>query len=529
MNFLSLACALLLAAGADRVQHLPEGWQRINALAIDPRDPRTLYLDVLTEERGGGLFRSADGGRTWKALPKTAAGPGSTVIADETGMLVLALAISPLDSNTLFAGTYAGAFKSTDGGKSWTPSLLGKAAQPKEGSSHLKVSALRFDPANPKAVYAGTEAGVFRSTDEGSHWTLLPAGPVKDEFGMEDPDIQAGDLVFDPSRPGNFFALTQGGILKTGDAGSSWRQIDKDLGIEDEFITAQALAIDPRSPRVLLIGNDEGLFKSTNDGETWSHLSEAVTGPFRALVFDPSQAGVVYAGRSGDLLRSDDGGQTWARIRTNGVTALILDPQAPATIYAGTEEGLFKSMNRGETWAPAGSGLPGSPQGAPGPPQAATDDAIVRKVFGPAVQIQRPLSPLIFYGDFNGDGESDLLAIVTLDSKVGIPKDVTILEPWGKPELPAPERPRALVIVHRKGDQILGRFVLLGEVPNSWKPDYSGDLDVEVVNQGEGKEALPDVTLRGDVIRTPARVWGDDIFLYWDGQTYKTFAPEEEP
>ncbi len=98
-----------------------------------------------SEKRGGGLFRSTDAGKRWKALPKTAAGPGSSVLADETGMLVLELALSPLDSNTLFAGTYAGAFKSTDGGEMWS--------QPSDTVTG-PFRALVFDPskADPRAA-----------------------------------------------------------------------------------------------------------------------------------------------------------------------------------------------------------------------------------------------------------------------------------------------------------------------------------------------------------------------------------------
>ena len=556
MNVRFLACLTLFVAGAGALggfQGLPENWQRINALAIDPHDPRILYLDVITERRGGGLFKSTDGGSTWQALPKSASSPGSSGLEDPSGMMVLGLVVSPLKPDTLFAGTLAGSFKSTDGGRSWAPMEPVRIDRPQKGPKNVTLSGLQFDPANPKTLYARTGEGLLKSTDEGLHWTLLRIEPVVTEIeqegsesqledpefdplrpttfymGLEDPENQVGDLVLDPHRPATLYALTGGGLFKTRDAGSSWRLIGKGVAIEEPFADIQVLAIDPHSPKLLLAGAEEGLFKSVDEGETWSPWGQGLESPFNLLAFDPEKPGVVYAVAGGSLLRSENAGETWSRIREGGATAFAFDPRNPATIYVGTDAGLFKSTDRGETWTSASRGLPGTPQAAPGPPKPATDDAIVRTVFGPSVQIERPSRPMMFRGDFNGDGEGDLITVVTLDSKAQLPKDVTVLEPWGKSELPPPERPRALAILHRKGDQILGRFVAVGDLPNSWEPDWAGDIDVEVVSQKEGKEVLQGVIPKGDVIRTSAQVWGNDMFLYWDGITYRSFAPEEEP
>jgi len=160
-------------------------------------------------------------------------------------------------------------------------------------------------------------------------------------------------------------------------------------------------------------------------------------------------------------------------------------------------------------------------------PKPATDDAIVRKVFGPSVQIEQPSRPLMFRGDFNGDGEGDLITVVTLDSKAKLPKDVKVLEPWGKAELPPSERSRALAILHRKGDQILGRFIAVGDLPNSWEPEWE-DMGLKVLSRKEGKEAIQGAIPKGDVLQIPTQA-GIDMYLYWDGKNYRNFAPDEEP
>jgi len=554
MNVRLLACLALLLAGASALggfQGLPGNWQRINALAIDPHDPRILYLDVITQRHGGGLFKSTDGGSTWQALSKSASSPGSSGLEDPSGMMVLALVVSPLKPDTLFAGTHVGPFKSTDGGKSWAPIESGMIDRSQKGPTNVTVSGLQFDPANPKTLYAGTEAGLFKSTDEGLHWTVLRIEPVGNEIELEDPESQSGDsdfdplrpmpfymglkdpenqvggLVFDPHRPATFYAGTKGGLFKTHDAGSSWRLIGKGLAIEEPFADIQALAIDPHSPKALLAGSEEGLFKSVDEGETWSPWGQGLEGSFGGIAFDPGKPEVVYAVAGGGLLRSENAGEIWSRIREDQATAFALDPRNSATIYFGTATGLFKSTDRGETWTSASRGLPGTPQATPGLPKPATDDALVRNVFGPSIQIERPSRPMMFRGDFSGDGEGDLITVITLDSKAQLPKEVTVLEPWGKSELPAPEWSRALAILHRKGDQILGRFVAVGDLPNSWEPDWE-DMGIEVVSRKEGKKLLQGVISKGDVLQIPTQT-GIDMFLFWDGKIYRNFAPEEEP
>lgn len=361
MRSFTLFVLLLASTGAlGGPSGLPENWQRVNALAIDPKDPRILYLDMVTENRGGGLFKSTDGGSTWQALPRKAGGPGSNGIEDSPGM-VLTLVVSPLKPGTLFAGTFSGLFKSTNRGLEWAAMEVGKVDQARRDSRPLAVSVLLFDPKNSTTLYAGTEEGVFRSTDEGLHWTPLPAGPVVTEFGMDAAELEVSALVADPTRSGTLYAVGQAGIYKTVDDGSSWHLIDKGLRVEEFSPGVEALAVDPQSPQVLLASTGEGLFRSADGGESWSLREDGIESEVRLLAFEPGNSAMVYAGTGGALLRSDNGGESWMRLLVEGVTTLVFDPRDPATIYAGTDTGLFKSTNRGESWISAGRGLAGTP------------------------------------------------------------------------------------------------------------------------------------------------------------------------
>ena len=117
---------------------LPDG-AIVNALAIDPSTPRTVYAGTYLT----GVFKTTDGGATWTA-------------ADAGLPLVLALAIDPTRAGTLYAGTEGGGvFKSTDGGRTWGPLNPGL-------TYGLSIQALALDPATPNRLYAGTSgAGVF--------------------------------------------------------------------------------------------------------------------------------------------------------------------------------------------------------------------------------------------------------------------------------------------------------------------------------------------------------------------------------
>ena len=114
----------------------PEGGT-INALAIDPQTPSTLYAGT----SGGGVFQSTDGGANWRAI--------NTGL---TGGEVRALAIDPQTPSTLYAGTSGrGVFQSTDGGASWRAINTGLTT--------LDVRALAIDAHTPGTLYAGTSGG----------------------------------------------------------------------------------------------------------------------------------------------------------------------------------------------------------------------------------------------------------------------------------------------------------------------------------------------------------------------------------
>jgi hypothetical protein len=143
-------------------------------------------------ERGGGAFKSADGGGNW-----------STINTGLTSTNVYALAISPSEPATIYAGTSGGGvFKSTNSGGSW--------AAANTGLTNLNVRALAIDPVTAATLYAGTGGGVFRSTDSGGTWAAFNAGL---------PNLPVNSLALDPTGTTLCAGLEGGGVWQlTGSA-----------------------------------------------------------------------------------------------------------------------------------------------------------------------------------------------------------------------------------------------------------------------------------------------------------------------
>ena len=178
----------------------------VYTIAIDPRTPTTLYAGT----QGVGVFRSMDAGSSWSAI--------NSGMPDNTGLTlsIATLAIDPTAPSTLYAGriidqvngviTNGGAYRSTNGGATWTSASTGLSTNP------LSVRALAIDPAAPSTLYAavdgflGAEGGVvFRSTNSGASWNPIDTGLPNGGKALA-----VGILAFAPSTPPAIYALSFG-------------------------------------------------------------------------------------------------------------------------------------------------------------------------------------------------------------------------------------------------------------------------------------------------------------------------------
>jgi photosystem II stability/assembly factor-like uncharacterized protein len=336
---LLLAAAPGLAATGRWSPLGPDGGT-VTTLAVDPVDSRIVYAGT---QKGEGVFKSRDGGETWSpsgaGLPKT-----------PPGYSVFCLAIDPRRPAILYAGTLSfGLYKSTDGGASWSPSQRGLSA-------NLGVSALAIDPRAPGTVFAGTGAGIFKTTDGGANWKLR-------NVGLPDATL-VSDLAIDPKRPAVVYAAVgPSGLYKSINGGETWTLSNRGLPAQQWIDT---LAIDPRRSATVYASTYAGLFKSTNGGASWfpsnTGLPKSIVSD---LVIDPRSSRTLFAGTffGAGVFRSDDSGASWrpidAGLSNLVIWGLAITPQG--TVYAATDGdskpgGVFQSAD-GQTWRRTVRGL----------------------------------------------------------------------------------------------------------------------------------------------------------------------------
>ena len=289
------------------------GSGRVNALAVDPHDPWTVYAATIT-----GIYKTSDGGVTWRRLDAPGAPAGQTE----------AVAIAP--NSTVYAGSCGGGsgylVRTTDGGSTWTSATAGLV--------NTCIESLAIDPSNPLRVYAGTNAvgapigsstsGVFRSIDGGATWQRRSSG-----IGNE--TVLA--LAIDPTVTSTLYAgLVLRGVFKSTNNGENWSVKNTGLPtVPNPFVpsvqmppTVEAIVVDPLDPRTVYAGLFEGVFRSNDGGERWTATTPPTLTNVSDLVLDPSAPLTVYASTlSGGVARSQDGGASWSSF-SNGLTELFV-------------------------------------------------------------------------------------------------------------------------------------------------------------------------------------------------------------
>ena len=212
------------------------------------------------------------------------------------------------------------------------------------------VASLVIAPTAPTTLYAGSTAGVLRSTNGGTTWSVVisVAGPA---------------LAIDPITPTTVYANAFGsGVFKSTDGGTTWSGVNTGL----PGVPVLALAINPLTPTTLYAGtNGSGVFKSTDGGSSWSAMNTGLPDGFpivSVLAIDPITPTTVYAG-AGSAFKSTDGGSTWNAVLADvadggGIRFLVVDPLTPTTVYAADFQNVFRSTNGGSTWSTINLGLP---------------------------------------------------------------------------------------------------------------------------------------------------------------------------
>jgi photosystem II stability/assembly factor-like uncharacterized protein len=281
-------------SSTDGGQH----WSRLSAVApredlvvgrllIHPTKSNLLYAGAYTtgNGEGGGVFRSTDGGVTWKELPGIA------------GQSVRALIMAPGEPQRLFAGTLEGVFRSYDGGATWD------RISPKDNVEIHNVESLAVDPRDPSIVYAGTWHLPWKTTDGGAHWFSIKEGI------LDDSDVFTITVDWFANNIAYLGACS--GIYRTENAGKVWRKVH---GIPFSARRTRAIRQDPEHPSVVYAGTTEGLWKTADGGEAWTQMTSP-TLIVNEVAIDPGHPEhIVLATDRAGVLESRDGAKTFQPI-----------------------------------------------------------------------------------------------------------------------------------------------------------------------------------------------------------------------
>ncbi|HEY0988480.1 MAG TPA: hypothetical protein VGD80_15555 [Kofleriaceae bacterium] len=416
-------------------------------VAIAASSPSTIYAVYSRKSDNAldGLFRSTDGGVTWTRQTATNLGNIIGAQAFWSGRIF----VHPTNPSEVWIDG-VGLARSTNGGASFAS--VG-------GGLHVDHHAQWFSPTNPSIILKGNDGGAYRSTNGGTTWTHFenlpisqfytveahPKEPFKIYGGMQDngvrrtltgglgdwTNVTGGDgfevhvdpnstsviysesqfgalrrsvnggltfggatsglsgrlgwktpLAFDPTSPGmglnTIMYIGSHRLFRSTNSAASWTAISDDLTNGNQgtggvvFGTITAIAVAPSDRNTIYIGTDDGNLWVTRDtGRTYLRVD--ITLPrlwVTRVAVDPTDDATAYVAFSGfrvdqplaHVFRTTDHGGHWSDISSDlpdaPVNSVAVDPRDSSTLYAGTDVGVFVSHDVGASWSPLGSGLP---------------------------------------------------------------------------------------------------------------------------------------------------------------------------
>ncbi|HEV8598794.1 MAG TPA: hypothetical protein VGQ69_05505 [Gemmatimonadales bacterium] len=316
------------------------------SIAVAESNPDIIYFGTGSDgvrsnvSTGRGVYKSSDGGTSWSFSGLYNAGQ------------IGAVRIHPTDPNTVWVAAYGdlfkpnaerGVFKTTDGGKSWKKTLY--------VSDSTGAIDVELQPGNPLVVYAwmsrierkpwtiisgSREGGFYKSSDGGETWSHLAAGLPNQLIGK-------ANLAVTAANPSRIYALIEakpgGGLYRSDDAGQSWSLVNSQGSLIQRPFYYTTLGADPTNANVVYAGA-EGFFKSTDGGKTMSPL-RTPHGDNHDIWINPRDGNTLIQSNDGGANVSFDGGRTWSSQMnqpTSEIYGVWLDQAFPYRLYGAQQD-----------------------------------------------------------------------------------------------------------------------------------------------------------------------------------------------
>lgn len=352
----------------------------IGALALAPSNPNIIYVGTGVNSiysditYGNGMYKSTNGGETWQPIGLADSRHIARILVDPRNpdfVLVVAL------GHTFGSNEDRGVFRSSDGGLSWKKVLF--------KDNVTGAVDLCFEPSNPRVVYAtlwqgirkpgqkgtsyGPGSGLYKSTDEGLTWTQitghgLPAG----EWGRSGVAVAPGNhgqrvyLIVEAKEK-------DGGLYRSDDAGANWKKATEDRRIQGYWYMSE-IFVDPKNADVVYVPS-QNLYRSNDGGQTFTAIKGAPGGDdYHSVWIDPTNSQRIMLGVDQGATISLNGGEswsTWYNQPTGQFYRVATDHRFPYWVYGPQQDsgtaGIASRGNNGQIterdWFPVGPGESG--------------------------------------------------------------------------------------------------------------------------------------------------------------------------
>ncbi|MGH9452750.1 MAG: WD40/YVTN/BNR-like repeat-containing protein [Terriglobia bacterium] len=322
----------------------------IGAVAVAPSNPNVIYVgsgeaDMRSDiSYGNGMYKSTDAGKTWEYLGLPDSRQIGRILVDPHHPDVLFVAVL---GHAYGPNLQRGVFRSADGGKTWK-----KVLYKDENTGAIDLA---FDPQNPQTIYAalwqtrrppwnvyppsnGPGSGLYKSTDGGNTWTHLSG------HGLPSQGLGRIGIAVAPADPNRVYLIVdarQGGLYRSDDAGETWKLINTESRIWGRGWYFSGVTADPKDENTVYVANTS-LYRSRDGGKSFTAIKGAPGGDdYHSLWIDPSDSNRMVLASDQGVVISVDGASRWTswyNQATAQIYHVVTDDGFPYWVYGAQQD-----------------------------------------------------------------------------------------------------------------------------------------------------------------------------------------------